>query len=211
MIPAAPTRFGRWVWQNFCRYSIRLAFSDFQIVGDAQRLDPQRSGLLIGNHISWWDGFWPIELNRRLWRREYYVMMLESQLSIRPFMRRGGAFSIDPGQRSMVQSVRYAAELLQDPQHLVLIFPQGKIHSQYDHDFSFAPGVSKVLQLAGDRTQVIFYAALLDYGSQARPILRMYLETPELAPGQDLAPAYQRFFEASVQAQQAWVLAQHTD
>ncbi|MDP5170854.1 MAG: lysophospholipid acyltransferase family protein [Bacteroidia bacterium] len=177
----------------------------------AVTLDPTKATLMIGNHISWWDGFWPIEMNRRLWNRDYFVMMLESQLEIRPFLRRGGAFSIQPGHRSMIDSIRYAANLLADPQNLVLIFPQGRIHSQYDRSFEFAPGAEKILQKATKPVQVVFYAAFLDYGSTARPVLRMALTFWDQNSEESLASAYKSFFEEQERSQIHAVLSQHED
>ncbi len=193
MIEAAPTPLGRWWWQTFCRWSIRWMFHDFEI-RCTEAPDPGKAILLIGNHISWWDGFWPIELNRRLWKREYYVMMLEDQLAPRPLMRRGGAFSIRPGHRSVVQTLRYAAGLLASPQNLVLVYPQGKIHSQYDRNFTFEPGVRKLIEITNAPFQVLFFAALLDYGAHPKPTLTMTL-SPWKVEG-DLEQAYRAFFES---------------
>ena len=47
------------------------------------------------------------------------------------YLKYGGAFSINKKSRDMLQSLDYAAELLNDPQNLVLIFPQGKLYSNF--------------------------------------------------------------------------------
>ncbi len=163
-------------------------------IGPKIALDEDKSVLMIGNHISWWDGFWPIEMNRRLWKRSYFVMMLETQLSIRPFLRQGGAFSIQPGSRDMIASLRYASSLLGDPRNIVLIFPQGKIHSQYARDVAFAAGVEKILRQAAGPVQVLFYAAFLDYGSFSQPTLRIILRRWDHDGDPSIHAAYLRFF-----------------
>jgi 1-acyl-sn-glycerol-3-phosphate acyltransferase len=192
MIPARHSWIGRQFWGGFSRWGIKLAFAGMDYP-EGFGFDKNRSILLLGNHISWWDGFWPLELNRRLFRKRYHVMMLEEELRKRPFMAQGGAFSIQPGSRDLVNSLHYAADLLQQPENLVLIYPQGKIHSQHEHRIAFNPGVEKIIERAGEETQVIFSAAMLDYGAKARPGLNYYLQHWDRKSRVELA--YNEFFE----------------
>lgn len=200
MIPARHSWLGRQFWGGFSRWGIGLAFSEMNYPADFN-FDKNRSILLLGNHISWWDGFWPLELNRRLFRKRYHVMMLEEELRKRPFMAQGGAFSIKPGSRDLVNSLRYAGDVLHQPQNLVLIYPQGKIHSQHEHSIVFNPGVEKIIARAGEEQQVVFSAALLDYGAKARPALNYYLQHWD--GRMEVGKAYQEFFDGSVEAQRA--------
>lgn len=193
MIPANPTRLGRFFWESFSALSIRLRFRDIFLEGETA-VDPDRSLLLIGNHISWWDGFWPLHLNKLHFGKAYYVMMLEEQLAQRPFMRQGGAFSIDPGSRSIVQSLRYAAELLSNPKNMVLVFPQGKIHSMHDTDFEFQPGIGRLLQLSKHPVQVLMYVVLPDFFSHPKPALFFYVKSCPSEIAQD-GPQFQQYFQ----------------
>ncbi|MFK7971772.1 MAG: lysophospholipid acyltransferase family protein [Bacteroidia bacterium] len=202
MIPASHSKLGRWFWGGFSRWGIKLAFAEMRYPAQ-QVVDPNRSILLLGNHISWWDGFWPLELNRRHFNKKYHVMMLEEELNKRPFMAKGGAFSINPGSRDVVKSLRYAADLLHDPGNLVVIYPQGKIHSQHETDITFNAGVKKIAEWAPAETQVFFSAALLDYGAQARPTLTYYLEEYSPKDQSDLQAAYAQFNARALAAQRA--------
>lgn len=205
MIPAKPTRIGRFFWRNFARWSIRYSFRQLEIIAPPS-LDPHKSILLLGNHISWWDGFWPLEVNRRYFHRQYYVMMLESELDQRRFMRQGGAFSIAPGQRSMVQTLRYTTTLLADPRNLVLLYPQGKIHSIYDDAFHFGSVLRPILDRVKGQTQIVFFAALLDFGSWPKPSIRFYLD-PYAGTEAQLNEAYQAFYARCVEQQKKQMLA----
>lgn len=178
MIPAKPTRLGRWFWGNFSKWGIRVYFHDF-LISPSLSLAPDQSVLLLGNHISWWDGFWPLEMNRRLWKKAYYVMMLEKELRQRPFMRQGGAFSIHPQQRSMLTSLSYAGQLLTQPGNLVLIYPQGKIHSLYENEVVFRPGVERMIRKYDGNYTVVLFVACLDFGAHPRPTLYFYLKEVE--------------------------------
>ena len=181
MIPAKPTYRGRLFWNTFVRISMKLAFKEVVIEGDPGTSN--RAVVLIGNHISWWDGFFALYLNLQVFKKEYYVMMLETELRKHRFMRQGGAFSIDPGSRSIVNTFAYTHQLLAEPQNLVTIFPQGKIHSQYDPALSFQPGIGKMLDRTEEEFQVIFYSAHLDYGSHARPTLSLRLKQFSIEDG----------------------------
>ena len=175
MITANPTWQGRLFWNTFVRISIGRAFKEIRI--DGKEAYEDGSILLIGNHISWWDGFFALWLNQQVFHRNYYVMMLEEELTKRKFMRQGGAFSINPGNRSIVESLSYTTSLLNDPGNLVVVFPQGKIHSQYETNIVFQPGVGKILDRVAGKTHVVFYAAHMDYLSYSKPILHFRLKT----------------------------------
>lgn len=160
-----------------------------------------KSILMLGNHISWWDGFWPLELNRRFFRKRYHVMMLEKELQKRMFLAQGGAFSINPGTRDIINSIRHAADLLNDSGNMVMIYPQGKIHSQHDRDIQFNPGIHKIIKLAPDNIQVIFSAALVDYGEKARPTLTYYLEEYAAQSPDGVQAAYNLFYDRALATQ----------
>jgi len=174
MIKAHHTTLGQWFWAQFSKWSIKLRFHTFRIEKTV-KADPQRPMLLIGNHISWWDGFWPLWLNRKYFRKRFHVMMLEEELKKRRFMRQGGAFSIHPNKRSMLESLDYVNELLKDADNLVVIYPQGKIHSMSDHRIRFEKGLERILTVCGEETQVVFSVVLVDYFARARPTVFYYL------------------------------------
>ena len=134
-------------------------------------------------------------------------MMLEDELAKRSFMRQGGAFSIQPGSRSMIDSLNYAAELLQNPGNMVLLYPQGKIHSLYETDIQFGTGINHILKKAGSQVQVIGFVVLLDFMSRAKPTLRFYLKEMIYSPELDLNAAYQKFFNECLEKQKTFVLS----
>ncbi len=206
MIEAHPTAFGRWFWTRVSAWGSKRAFHRLEVVNELAA-DPDRSILLLGNHISWWDGFWPLLLARDLFHKDYYVMMLEKELRKRPFMRQGGSFSIQPGSRSLITSLQYAARLLDNPSNLVVIYPQGAIKSVYDHEITFAPGILKVLSACKSKPMVVFSVAMIDFLSNPKPTVRFYLkEAPEdaLTDQKQLQDAYRAFYKSCLDSQIAW-------
>jgi 1-acyl-sn-glycerol-3-phosphate acyltransferase len=174
MIKAQHSEWVEKLMDGYLYLAYRFHFSRMEIVG--KFVDQGLPLLVIGNHISWWDGFWIRSLNKKVLGRRFHVMMLENQLRGNRFLRRMGAFSIKPGSRSILESLTYASELMKDPKNLLLYFPQGKIESQYQHRFVFKKGIEKIL--AGRQVQILFVANLTDYFSAARPQLCQYIYSP---------------------------------
>lgn len=135
--------------------------------------------LLIGNHISWWDGFWALYINNKLFKKKIHVMMLEEQLEKRKFLSKIGAFSINPGARSVIESLDYASELLKDDQNIVVIYPQGKLNSMVQSEIVFQKGVERILKQSFN-ADVVFYVAMVDYFSHRKPTLYVYLKQIEI-------------------------------
>lgn len=138
--------------------------------------DPDISALIIGNHFSWWDGFFVYYLNGKYFHRTYHVMMLEEQLQSRKFLCKAGAFSISPGSRDMGQSLSYATNILNKPGNLLLIYPQGEIQSQHQHQMIFKDGWMRIIEKATQPFKTIFVVTLIDYFSQPKPTLYFYLK-----------------------------------
>jgi len=131
--------------------------------------------LMLGNHISWWDGFLAQYINLEYFNRKVHIMMLEEQLVNRMFLNKTGAYSIKKGDRSAIESLDYTAELLGDPGNMVILFPQGKIHSLYDVPVNFETGWFRIFDKINGPVQVVFFIILIDYFSSRKPSLHIYL------------------------------------
>ncbi len=200
MIPARHSPCGirkvRWMY----RFLFRIFFRKVKIMNTVS--SPAGSILLIGNHFSWWDGFIAEYLNVRMFRKKFHIMMLEEELRPRMFLNRAGAFSIDKGKRDILESLRYAAGLLNDPANMVVMYPQGRISSIHQKESVFEKGIAHILhQLSPEKLHLVFYAALVDYLSHPRPTLYLYLGHAPEAPGPDaatLAAQYNAFMDQCI-------------
>jgi len=159
---------------------------------------------MVGNHFSWWDGFFIYYLNQHHFHRKLYVMMLEEQLRPRMFLSRIGAFSIQPGSKSVVESLAYTVEQCKYPDNLVALFPQGEIESAYTSHFRFEKGLRFILNRSASPLQLVFVAALVDYYSHPKPSLTLAMEeyvdwgTPEI---ETVEEDYNDFFQRAVKRQ----------
>lgn len=157
--------YSRWMpARNFSNVQIHYSFKDAGL--------PM---LMLGNHISWWDGFLAQYVNIELFNRKLHIMMLEEQLEKRMFLNKTGAYSIKKGDRSAVESLRYSSDLLKDPNNLVILFPQGKIHSMFDYPVTFEKGWHRIVTNLEGPVQVVFFITLIDYFSSSKPQLNIYL------------------------------------
>lgn len=154
-------------------WKIRRNFKDVLIKGKFQ--DRGLPVLLISNHVSWWDGFWAVYLNRKVFKRKFfYFMMLEEQLKKNRFLSYTGGFSIKKKSKSIIESLKYTAGLLGDNRNIVIIFPQGEIQSLYNSSINFDKGLEFILKKLTGEVHIIFLASLVDYFSGQKPGLYMY-------------------------------------
>ncbi len=132
--------------------------------------------LLIANHFSWWDGFFAQKVNRKILKRRFHVMMLEEELKKRRFLSKTGAFSIRKGHRNALESIEYAAGIMNRDENMLLLFPQGRFQSTHRYPLRFYNGWGRILEQTNNTPQVIFMACLSDYFENRKPTVNIYLE-----------------------------------
>lgn len=162
-------------FQYYTLYLLRKKFHSVCVIGEF--FDENKPILLIANHVSWWDGFWAMFLNLNRLKRKFYFMMQENQLLKFRFFNKTGAFSVNKNSREIIQSINYASVILEDKRNMLLIYPQGKIQSIYEHKFNFEKGIERILKEKNGKVQLVFSVNLIDYFSQPKPSLYIYIET----------------------------------
>jgi hypothetical protein len=178
MIKASHRKFWVLFFNVYSALLFRIYFRKVHFIGQFEdRLLPV---LILSNHFSWFDGFIQLRLNRRFFKRRYYVMMLEEQLRRHPFLRKGGCFSIRKGSRSILESLHYAIHILKDPRNALLLYPQGKIQSLYTESLQFEKGLEYILKKIDCKAEIIFNVNLVDYFSFRKPVLNCYFASYEI-------------------------------
>ena len=187
-------------FQHYTRYLLRTRYHTVSI--ENHFADNGNAVLLIGNHVGWWDGFWAMYLNLKVLKRKFHFMMLEEQLMRYRFFNYTGAFSVNKGSRSVVESIRYASELLNDSENMLLMYPQGRLHSMYEHHFQFEKGIERMLKNRERKVQVVFSANLVDCFTEPKPSLSIYTENYEGAfTVEALEHAYNDFYDRCLEKQ----------
>jgi Acyltransferase len=113
------------------------------------------------------------------------------------YVKYAGAFSVKKKSRDMLESLDYAAELLNDPQNLVLIFPQGKLYSNFVNNIHFEKGVMKIIEQAEGKFQLIFAATFIQYFKHKKQSATVYLEDQWCGSKsyEELKSAYQQYYD----------------
>ena len=189
-------------FQKYSGWIIKKHFHAVEIKGSFE--DRTLPILLISNHISWWDGFWAMQLNVKVLKRKFHFMMREDQLQKYRIFNFSGGFSVNKNSRSVLESLNYASGLLKNPENMVLIFPQGEIQSIYKPELEFQKGIEKVLsKLESNQVQILFVANLIDYFTKEKPTLFMYLEEYDALDFSNagIQLSYNRFYNQCVEKQ----------
>ncbi len=199
-----------WFMFSFFSWYIsrRVTKHFYQVEFNNVEVDPNESVLLIANHFSWWDGFLFFHLNKLLLKKKFHVMILEETILKHAFLKYVGAFSVSKGSKSIVETLKYAGNLLNDPQNLLLIFPQGNLSSNFTDTLNFEKGLGKIIEISQKKFQYVFAAAFTEHFSQPKPTAFIYLKTEEAANFAGLAnvqSAYQEHYNQSKKVQTAIV------
>ena len=160
-------------FKHYAGWIMTKHFGVIQVTGQFQ--DQKMPLLVISNHISWWDGFWSMYLNVKIFKRKFHFMMLEDQLRKFWFFNYSGGFSVNKKSKSILESLNYTSELLTDSDNMVLIFPQGEISTMHQQHINFENGVNRLLK-DKEKYQLIFQVNLVDYFSAKKPGIYIYIE-----------------------------------
>jgi 1-acyl-sn-glycerol-3-phosphate acyltransferase len=172
-----PHRRIRWVQtlarQYLLKYRIPKEFNILQY-NDIELL-PDHSILLLCNHFSWWDGFWAGYLANVYFHKDFYIMMQEDHLQKRMYLNYLGAFSINRHSKEVIRSLQYTAELLNNTDNLVTVFPQGELVSNHSEEINIERGIDYIVKKIKGNCQIIYYSAFIDYFESLKPSVYFHL------------------------------------
>ncbi|RYY06247.1 MAG: glycerol acyltransferase, partial [Sphingobacteriaceae bacterium] len=170
--------------------------------------DHEKSILLIANHYSWWDGFLLFHLNKLLFKKKFHIIILEETIIKHGFLKYVGCFSVSKGSKSIIETLKYAGNLLNDPQNLLVIFPQGNLTSNFTDTVNFEKGLGKIKDFSEQNFRYVFATSFMEHFSEPKPTAFIYLKTQEAANFANLAAvqsAYQQHYLQSKIVQTAIV------
>ena len=154
-------------------FLLKRNFNSIKIEGNFH--DTGKPILIIANHVSWWDGFWISYYSIKVLKRKIHFMMLEDQLKKHWYLKYVGAYSIKKNGRGVVESLMCTKELLKDSGNMVFLFPQGEIKSMHNGSIKFKQGIDRIISKSSPDLQVLFIANFIDYFSNQKPNLFMYI------------------------------------
>ncbi|TSJ43941.1 glycerol acyltransferase [Mucilaginibacter corticis] len=202
MIYPKKNRLFKWMVHTYVHWLTIRHFKEINFNDIA--VDSSKSVLLVANHFSVWDTIILFRVNRKLLKKKFHIMMLESTALKEPFLKYAGGFSINKKTRDMVNSLDFAAELLREPKNLVLIFPQGKLYSNLITEVEFEKGIIQVIKKAAGNFQLIFAATFMENFDNLKPVANVHLVSVtdnNFNTISDLQQAYQQHYTKSRQQQ----------
>jgi len=187
---------------GYINYAVKRNFHKVNF--NEVELKADKSVLLIANHFSIWDGMLLYNTLNQFSGKNFHVMLLEDTAIKEPMLKYVGAFSIHKGNRDILKALNYAAQLLADPNNLVLIYPQGKLYSNFSDELTFEKGVLRIMERAAGKFQLIYATTFIENFNHKKPTANVYL----LAETQNnfdsitaLQTSYQQHYNASRQQQ----------
>jgi len=173
MIPARRSNILSNWFAIYMRYRMRKAFKQVVVMPFTPK--PGHSILLLCNHFSWWDGFFGNYLAYWHLKRKLYIMMQQDHLEKRMLFNLFGGFSIEKGSRETIKSLWYAADLLNDPENLVVVFPQGELMSNHATEVIIERGIERLIKHIKGPCQIVYSCVLIDYFESLKPSAYIHL------------------------------------
>jgi 1-acyl-sn-glycerol-3-phosphate acyltransferase len=167
MIPERSHKLIKKLFAPYLAYRLRKAFK--LLKHNEVKVMPGHSILLLCNHFSWWDGFFAGHLTQTYLHRDFHIMMQEDHLQKRMFFNRVGGFSINRKSKEVVTSLQYAAQLLDNPDNLVAVFPQGALESNHTEEINIERGIDYIVKKIKGDCQIIYYSAFVEYFESLKP------------------------------------------
>jgi len=186
----------------YIAYIIKKDFSSYTY--NRLQLKEDEAILLLSNHFSWWDGFLMFQLNKVVFKKEFHVLVSDEDYRKQWFLKYLGAFAAGTKGKDVVETLIYAGQLLDQPQNLVLLFPQGRLYTSYINSISFERGVMQLINASKKKFQIVFSATLIDYFDKRKPKAESHLlswEAEEYMSLQLLKREYNKHYNNAVSKQ----------
>lgn len=186
MIKAEHNKLADLVFNLYINRLLKKSFVDYRIINELPKIDNSQSLLVTPNHFSWWDGFFVYWSNKKIFRRNLFVLMLEEQLKRYWFFKKLGCYSIDlNNNQKMVTSLKYTIDLLIKSRNLVTIYPQGEIQAYDEKQIILKEGITFIAKNSKITFQILPIAFKIHYSNEKLPII--YLRFGNLLSSKDVA------------------------
>jgi len=186
----------------YIQFIIDKDFAAFNF--DRAALKKDSSVLILANHFSWWDGFFIFYINKKIFKKQFHVLVNAENYNKVGFLKYLGAFAAEHSGKDVLETLNYAGKLLDNPDNLVLVFPQGKLYSNHLKNISFEKGVMQMIHASQKKINIIFAATFIDYFAKRKASAYTYLqnwESEEYISLQLLKSAFNKHYDHSLAKQ----------
>lgn len=156
----------------FLMWFVRRRFNKM-VLNDIE-IKPGHSYVLMCNHFGFLDGFFAYYLcfkfiNKKQKLKGLYTMSVKKQMEKKPWLKYAGSFSVEPGKRSIRESLDYAAELLNTPGNLLIFYPQAELESSHIRHIEFKDGIYEIISRVKGDCQLVWSSVTLEYFESLKP------------------------------------------
>ncbi|ASU33876.1 glycerol acyltransferase [Mucilaginibacter xinganensis] len=143
-------------------------------------IKPNHSYVLMCNHFGFLDGFFSYYIAFKMLDKQQklkglYTMSVKKQMEKNWWLKYCGSFSVEPGTRSVKESLDYAAEILSSPGNILLYYPQGNLESQHIRHIEFKDGIYEIVKGIKGDCQLIWGSTVIEYYESTKPSANMSL------------------------------------
>jgi hypothetical protein len=137
-------------------------------------IKPGHSYILMCNHFGFFDGFFAYYLCFKCLHKKQklnglYTMSVKKQMEKKWYLKYAGSFSVEPGKRSVNETLNYAAALLNEPGNLLIYYPQAELESMYIRHIDFKDGIYEIVTRTKGNCQLIWSSILFEYFESLKP------------------------------------------
>lgn len=163
--------------------ALRRAFGGVyaKVHPDTLRLrdQPDLPAIFCATHSGWWDGHMAYILNKRVFRRDPYLMMEEAQLARYSFFTWVGAFGVDrQDPRGALESVKYITGIMSERPNVALwIFPQGTMSHPDMRPIEVYGGAANIAHRLGE-CALVPVALRYDFMIEQAPVAFAHVGAP---------------------------------
>lgn len=172
MIKANKKKWAEILFDNYLNKLLKKYFDNFIMIGNSPSINENKSLMILPNHFSWWDGFFIYKVTKKITSKKFHIMMLEDQLKRYWFFNKLGAYSINQNNpKSVLKSLNYSIELLNDNSNLIVIYPQGEIQPQEEKQIKFNKGVNYICEKSNIDFQILPIGFRIFYSNKKLPFV----------------------------------------
>jgi len=173
MITARHAVWADWIFRQYVMWLLKHHFHAIHILGEIPDPAPKLPLILLPNHSTWWDGFFVYLLNKKLFHRKLYLMMLEEQLAKYYFFSKLGVYGMEPKSgKGVIASLRYTVSIMREApltSPLICVFPQGELRPSGMRPLGYKRGIEWIIEKYSKTVNLLPLAIRCEFLDDQRP------------------------------------------
>ncbi|MFM8269354.1 MAG: lysophospholipid acyltransferase family protein [Pseudomonadota bacterium] len=156
-VPYSP--WTRKLFNSYLYWNFKKSFENIYCLGLSSLREVKTPLIFVSNHVSWWDGFFLFEIQRRIRpNAQIYTVALEKTCRENSILPRMGVLPLQPGNPGSLKAILNHLQKIRSqiaPEDLVVsFFPQGKITPSFRKELEFQRGIESVISSLAPATVV---------------------------------------------------------